>query len=69
MYEYYSGEEDPHLPESSIQTREEADTFNAVECPNGCGFWRSDILDDGMCPECGDDTHNLPDGHFDEDND
>ncbi len=40
--------------------------LKSIECPNGCVFWRGDALDNGQCPECGDDTHNLADDHFED---
>ncbi|OEE38270.1 hypothetical protein A1QO_02515 [Vibrio genomosp. F10 str. ZF-129] len=66
MYDFYDGDDEPRLNDHEVQSRDEADMFNAVECENGCGFWRGDILDNGQCPECGGDTHNLPDDHFDD---
>lgn len=65
MYDFYHGDDDPRLHEADVSSQEEAELYNAVECPNGCGFWRGDILENSLCPECGDDTHELPDDHFD----
>lgn len=58
MFPYYSGHMDPTLYESEVQTTEEVQYLNAVECPNGCGFWRGDLLSEG-CPECGEDCHEV----------
>lgn len=51
-------EQDPRLSESDVQTQDDIDMFNAVECPNGCGYWKKDLLTNG-CPECEADCHEV----------
>lgn len=59
VYEFYSGDEDPRIHESEVKTREDVDNFNAVECSNGCGFWRGSMIENGQCPECGDECNDV----------
>lgn len=47
---------DPYLRED--EAYEEGNPYNAVECPNGCGYWAGDLLEDG-CPDCGADCHEI----------
>lgn len=66
MYKFYDGESDPRLNEYQVQSIDDVETYNAVECPNGCGWWMGDCLENGQCPECGDCTHEISDDHFDD---
>lgn len=66
MYEFYDGDDDPRLHESDIQSLDDAEMFGAVECENGCGFWRGGRLDNGRCPECGGDTNDVQEDHFED---
>ncbi|MDK9789750.1 hypothetical protein [Vibrio sp. D431a] len=59
MYDFYNGDDDPRLHESDITTKQDIETLNPVECSNGCGFWRGDNLDNGKCPECGDECYDV----------
>lgn len=65
QYPFYHGDEEPRLHEDDIQSLDDVENLDAVECESGCGFWRGNKLTDGKCPECGDDTHSLPDDYFD----
>jgi hypothetical protein len=44
MYDFYVGNEDLRINEYEVQSRDEADMFNFVECPSGLGFWCSYAL-------------------------
>lgn len=64
-YPYYNGDRDPRLYEPESQ--EDVELFDHVECSNGCGYWAGQLINDGMCPECGSECNDVSETHFDED--
>ncbi|WP_390240994.1 hypothetical protein [Vibrio sp. R78045] len=65
-YDFYDGNDDPKLHESDVSSLEESESFGAVECSFGCGFWRGGNLNDYQCPDCGGECHELNEDHFED---
>lgn len=63
-YPYYSGEQDPRLYEPKDQ--DDVDSYDHVECSDGCGFWAGQLIDEGQCPECGSECRAIADDYFDD---
>ncbi|MGR5451407.1 hypothetical protein ACP3V3_16945 [Vibrio sp. PNB22_3_1] len=64
MFEYYQGDMDPQLDEPTCL--EDVENHGHVECSNGCGWWRGQLLNHLQCPDCGDECHEPNEDHFDD---
>lgn len=55
MYEHYDGDEDPRVNESEI-----GETFwDVCQCGECSEYWREQLLEDNVCPECGGETNTV----------